>query len=350
MSGKHWTPEEDEQLAEMWGHKPIAKIEERLGRSRLGIINRVRRLGLGAYLDSGDYITVNQVAKALYDCRNSGLAYLDWCERHGVPYYTKRVGSSCFRVIDLRDFWTWAEQNRSFIDFTKLEPLILGKEPAWVAEQRRHDAELNRLRRVAPWTPEDDDRLRHYVAEQRYTLTEIARKLNRSEGAIDRRIRTIGIEGRPLRVPAHNGEWSAEEFQQLADGIRHGMSFPAIARKLGRGERAVRSKCYYTYLTENADRVRAMLGGGKWGDGAPDPPLRAALSLSRTKTQARRDLNALAAILRARLDRLRADPHFQRFQCRHWAEFGGCVLGRSDCDSCEDFLRRPANGGVYANQ
>lgn len=102
MSGKRWTPEEDEQLAEMWGHKPIAKIEERLGRPRLGIINRVRRLGLGAYLDSGDYITVNQVAKALYDCRNSGLAYLDWCERHGVPFTLKRVGSHSFRVLNLR--------------------------------------------------------------------------------------------------------------------------------------------------------------------------------------------------------------------------------------------------------
>lgn len=350
MSGKRWTPEESEALAEMWGRKPIAKIEERLGRSRSAIINHVRRIGLGAYLDSGDYVTINQVAQALYGCRNSGLSYLDWCERHGVPFTLKRVGSHSFRVIDLRDFWSWAERNRSFIDFTKLEPLILGREPVWVAEQRRHDAELNRLRRLDPWTPEEDDRLRHYIAEQRYTLTEIARKLNRSEGAIDRRIRTIGIEGRPLRVPAHAGKWTDADYQALADGIRRGVSYPVIAQQIGKGEKTVRSKAFQTYLTENADRVRAMLGGGKWGDGAPDPSVRVALSLSRTKTQVRRDLASLVAILQARLDRLIGDQYFQKFQCRHWTELCGCALGETDCDSCADFSRRPASGGVYANQ
>ena len=339
MSGKRWTPEESEALAEMWGSKPIAKICEKLGRSRSAILDRVQRLGLGAYLDNGDYVALNQVANALYGCKNSGLAYLDWCERHGVPYHMKRVGSHSFRVIDLRDFWIWAERNRSFIDFTKLEPLILGREPAWVAEQRRHDAELNRLRRLDPWTPEEDDRLRHYIAEKRYTFAELARMMGRTEGAIERRIRTIGIEGRPLRVPAHAGKWTDADYQALADGIRRGVSYPAIAQQIGKGEKTVRSKAFQTYLTENADQIRAMLGGGKWGDGVPDPTVRVALSLTRTKTKTRRDLNALAAILRARINQLGYDPYFQRLQCQHWDDLKGCTMGATDCDSCTDFLR-----------
>ena len=55
----------------------------------------------------------------------------------------------------------------------------------------------------------------------------------------------------------------------VADGIRLGDSYANIAKKIGKSEKSIREKVYLVYLTENADKVRAMLGDGRWGDGAP---------------------------------------------------------------------------------
>lgn len=42
--------------------------------------------------------------------------------------------NNTFKIIYLDEFWKWAEKNRSFLDFSKMEPLALGKEPGWVNE------------------------------------------------------------------------------------------------------------------------------------------------------------------------------------------------------------------------
>ena len=63
-------------------------------------------------------------------------------------------------------------------------------------------------------------------------------------------------------------------FEILADGIRHGDSYAAIGKAVGRSEKCVRSKVYNDYLTENADKVREMLGDGAWGTGTPEMDVR----------------------------------------------------------------------------
>ena len=49
-SGKKWTREEEEQLAEEWGMYSADAIAKRLGRTRNAVVVRVARLGLGAHL------------------------------------------------------------------------------------------------------------------------------------------------------------------------------------------------------------------------------------------------------------------------------------------------------------
>lgn len=71
----------------------------------------------------------------------------------------------------------------------------------------------------------------------------------------------------------------------LADGIRKGNSYTAIGKALGKSEKAVRGKVYFVYLTENQDKVRAMLKDKPWGYGAPDPTVKQAVHLSRTRTE-----------------------------------------------------------------
>ena len=58
---KQWTPEEEAYLSDSWGTKSIKTLAKNLGRSEQSVIVRAQRLGCGPFLDSGDYIALNQL-------------------------------------------------------------------------------------------------------------------------------------------------------------------------------------------------------------------------------------------------------------------------------------------------
>jgi len=124
---KTWTPEEERYLEDRWGTVSIPGIAKTLERTVSAIKVRAERLGLGGVLDSGDYVTFNQLMIALTDNAKSYSYQMEsWVRRRGFPIHTKRVDKCVWRVVYLDEFWKWAEQHRSFIDFSKLEPLALG--------------------------------------------------------------------------------------------------------------------------------------------------------------------------------------------------------------------------------
>ena len=244
-----------------------------------------------------------------------GYKMKSWVENRGLPVHTKKVNRCSFRVVYIEEFWEWAERYRSFIDFSKMEPLALGEEPDWVAEQRKKDFEAYAIQRKDPWGEDEDSRLKMLLSKHRYSWAEISEMMHRSHGAIARRCRDLGIKDRPvsMELTGKRGTWTSEDFEILADGIRHGDSYAAIGKAVGRSEKCVRSKVYNDYLTENADKVREMLGDGAWGHGAPEMDVRHGFYISRTRHQVRRDLSALATVLRKRMNDLGYDPYWQRF-------------------------------------
>lgn len=339
---KTWTPEELQYLEDHWGTVSIPGIAKKLGRTVNAIKVRVARMGLGGMLNSGDYVTFNQLMRELTDNSQSySYQMKSWVKNRGMPIHTKRVNACSFRVVYLEEFWEWAEQHRSFIDFSKLEPLALGKEPDWVAEQRRKDYQSFALQRKDPWSPDEDNNLIRLLKQQKYGYAELSEILRRSEGAIVRRCRDLGLKERPVRADSHRkgGSWSDEQHQILADGIHHGDSYSMIGRVIGKSEKALRGKIYFTYLTEDADKVRAMLGDGPWGHGAPEPTVRQGFSLSKTRTEVRKNLSILDALLRKRMNDLGYDPYWQRFMCANWDPVKGCSADCADCDSCTEFQR-----------
>lgn len=339
---KTWTPEEERYLEDHWGTVSIPGIAKKLGRTVHAVKVRAVRMGLGGMLGSGDYVTFNQLMIALTDNAKSYSYQMEsWVRRRGFPIHTKRVDKCVWRVVYLDEFWKWAEQHRSFIDFSKLEPLALGAEPDWVAEQRRKDFQAFALQRKDPWTPDEDSRLKMLLKQHKYGYAELSELLRRSEGAIVRRCRDLGLKERPVRADNHgkSSVWTDADYQALADGIRHGDSYPVIGKTVRRSANAVRAKVYFTYLTEDADKVRAMLKDGPWGFGAPEPTVRQGFSLSRTRMEVRKNLSVLDALLRKRMNDLGYDPYWQRFMCQNWDLIKGCSAGCTDCDSCTEFRR-----------
>ena len=151
----------------------------------------------------------------------------------------------------------------------------------------------------------------------------------------------FGIKDRPVRADNHgkDNEWTEEDYKALADGIRVGDSYTEIGRAVGRSEKAVRGKVYFVYLTENADKIRAMMGNGGWGYGAPTPTVKQAMNLSRCRTAVKKDLSALLAVLYRRRNELGYEPYWQKSMCVHWHEIKGCTANCTDCDSCTEFKR-----------
>lgn len=194
---KTWTPEELQYLEDHWGTVSIPGIAKKLGRTVNAIKVRVARMGLGGMLNSGDYVTFNQLMRELTDNSQSySYQMKSWVKNRGMPIHTKRVNACSFRVVYLEEFWEWAEQHRSFIDFSKLEPLALGKEPDWVAEQRRKDYQSFALQRKDPWSPDEDNNLIRLLKQQKYGYAELSEILRRSEGPLCGSCRDLGLKER----------------------------------------------------------------------------------------------------------------------------------------------------------
>lgn len=340
--GRNWNEEEEAYLEERWGQVSVPSIAQKLKRTPGAVIVKARRLHLGPALLAGEYISLSQLLQAV---TGSGSSYsykmVSWVKNRGLPVHTRRVNRNAFRVVYVDEFWDWAYRNRAFIDFSKMEPLALGAEPDWVAEQRRKDYKSGALQCKEPWTPAEDARLLELLSRQQYGYAELSERLHRSAGAIQRRCCDLGTKYRPVKAASHGAEsvWSEEDYQTLADGIRAGDSYMVIGIRLGKSEKAVRGKVYVAYLTEKADKVREMLGDGRWGDGAPTPTVKQALALSHCRGSVKKDGATLAGLLKYRLNALGYDPYWQRFMCMHWDDFEGCSAGCADCDSCTAFKR-----------
>lgn len=284
---------------------------------------------------AGDYITLSQLICAVTGSQKT-YSYKpeSWVKKRGLPVHTKRVDNNRFRVVYLDEFWAWAEQNRSFLDFSKMEPLILGKEPDWVVQQRRIDAMSGANQRKDPWTPFEDQRLRYLLKQHKFTWAEMARDIGRSEGAIQRRCNDLGIKDRPVRESPT--PWTGEQLQTMANMIRQGCSYSMIGYACGgRSEKAVRGVVFQKYHTENADKVRAMLGDGSWGTGAPEPTVKS----EKHKETVRKPMARLCGLLLAIRNSMDFGEYWQKDMCQHWDAIRGCTMHCTDCDSCTSFQR-----------
>lgn len=339
---KKWTAEEERYLSEKWGTLSIDGIGRKLGRSKAAIMIRAQRLGLGKFLESGGYITMHQLVLALGYGGSDTYKVKSWIENRGFPVIDKARSSTYkVRCVNLDEFWKWAEANRSFIDFSKMEPLALGAEPPWLQEQRRNDFQSFAIQRKDPWTSSEDSRLKSLLKQHKYGYAELSDMLRRSAGAIQKRICDLGLRERPVKADNHgqSAAWTPEHFQILADGIRGGASYSIISKQIGKSEKAVRGKVYIDYLTENTDKVREMLGDGPWGHGAPLPTVRQAVHHSRYRAETRDQLEQLAGLVLLRLKQARkSDELWQKDVCM-FGSFTGCTKGHTDCDLCTDFLR-----------
>lgn len=337
MGAKNWSQEEVAYLEDNWGKKTIKSIANKLGRSEQGVIQKASKLGLGAYLENGEYITWNQLIVALGITGGRGYMNISWIKNKSFPVKYKTVRNNKFKVVYLEDFWKWADENRNMIDWSKVEENILGTEPKWVPMQRKSDFIKNTKVKSTPWTKEEDQHLKDLLKKFKYSYIDLSKILHRTEGAIQRRICDLKIIERPLKADNHI-KWTEEEYIKLSDMIKKRFNYELMSEALGKSAKAIRGRVYNSYLTENIDKVAAMIGDGKWGDGRPERPITHRLLNADEKLQVKNDLTKFAGILKGLICSQYEEKDFwQRELCMKWDN--ACTAGEISCDSCTSFER-----------
>lgn len=235
----NWTSEEKELLRDMWGDKSFPVMAKRLGRSINAIKIMAGRLNLPRMLDCGNYVTFSALLEAIGQHHNYSFCVSRWTDR-GLPIKKQRVNTTSFRTVDIDDFWLWAEKNKDAVDFSRFEPGNLGKEPDWVAEKRRAD-QLKILQfKKTPWTKMEDEELVRLLNQFKYSYIDISAKLQRTEGAIKRRVKDLNLKQRPVKQA--NRPWEAEEVEILLKLKTKGYGFAYIGQQLNRSAQACRGR------------------------------------------------------------------------------------------------------------
>lgn len=255
MKTKKWLAAEEDYLQENWGIKSLKHLASKLGKTENAVIIKVARMGLGPYLENGDYVSYNQLLSALFNLSNDTPYRINkrWV---GFPIKHKKVRKNRFRVVYLDDFWKWAEKNKRLIDFSKMEEGSLCAEPEWVKKKRKIDFECRRL--TTPWTNADDQKLEYMLNKKCYTYIDFARELHRTEDSIRRRIYDLALDARPVRAKAR--KWTAKEEEKLKKLYDEGWSLDVIGIKLNRTGQSVRGKIQLVqnpdmYLRKNRRKV-----------------------------------------------------------------------------------------------
>lgn len=337
---RNWTKEEEEYLTEKWGTVSISTIAKNLGRSENAIIVHKGRLGLGAFLESGEYVTWNQLHIALGIGAVNSYKMISWVQNRDFPLHNKKVGSNSFRIVYLEEWWEWAEKNRDLLDFSRFEENVLGAEPEWVKEKRKHDVEKAGKYITTPWTKTEDEKLRRLVAKQKYSYDDLSKMMRRTNGAIQRRLCDLGVKDRPVKADNHI-RWMEEDFGKLGELIKAGYGYDLIAENIGKSSKAVRGRVYQIYLTENLDKVRRIMGDGQFGDNRPERKIKQWNNMNtEERIQTRDEMIKLVAILQWRFkEKINETEWGEFFQKDMCVNFCKDCLATEGCDSCTNFKK-----------
>lgn len=233
-----WAKEEVDYLESHWGEKSITQIAKYLNRSINGIKCKAVRLELGRHIHSGDYITLHQLLIGLGLGSNYGYLTMR-LKRDGFPIHYKKSINKGYAIVYIDEFWKWMKNNKQKLSFARFEKGALGKEPNWVDEKRRADLKNPaRVNHNKPWSTKDDNKLIFMCKQNRYTYKDIAKELNRTEGAVKRRLHDLSVPYRPIPLDNHI-KWTAEENQRMIELHEKGYDSNAIAIALNKTQLSI---------------------------------------------------------------------------------------------------------------
>ena len=342
---KNWTQAEKDYLSEVWGTVSVKQICKNLDRSENAIKVMKERLNLGRFTEAGDYVTFNQLRLALGYTGGGGYANKSWFENRDFPVRVKLINRKRVKIVYLEEFWEWAEKNQSFLNFSKFEENSLGFEPEWAKAKRKRDRKFTVECKKTPWTKAEDEQLKFLLKKFQFTYAEIAKKLCRTEGAVQRRINDLKLKERPIKAYNHN-LWTNKQICLLSEAIKSGENYEAIHDKIpDKSSKSIRGYVYRFYLTENLDKVRAYIGNGDFGDNMPAKRLKHMRVMQPEERYDAKEKVSMLAYILLEVAKQKSNvseefkDYWQKNMCMNWDDVHGCKANEECCDSCTSFVR-----------
>jgi len=238
---KAWTEEDIQNLREWYGIYSFDVIAQRLGRTTKGVNTKKNQLKLGNPLEYTEYITAQDLAKAL----NRGHASIVmWINKKGLPAVKKVVAikNKNYR-IRINEFWKWAKENPKYMRWDLYERNSLGEEPEWLGVIVKESLK-GFTKNYNSWSDAEICYLKEYY-KQSMSLVEISKKINRTAAAIDFKLRKLGVKRHKVNL-----KWRDEETELLKELRLQGLTQKEIAEELGRTKSLIGEKCRLFNITK----------------------------------------------------------------------------------------------------
>lgn len=234
MRRRAWTMDEELYLEMEFGKYSSNTLAKNLNRSISSVNSKASKMGLRA-LDNQEWLTVTDFCKFTNIPRTT-IEF--WIKTTDFP--TTRVHK--YRRVYPDKFWSWADENKHRIDWVNFPQHRLGKEPTWVSVARK--ANRTHAARKRLWTDEELRELEYLLEQNKYTYPELCEMLNRTHGAIKRKIYDLNLPWAVYldRHPGSAKEYTEEELEEIVSMYREGIPMIKISRHFGRSEAGVRDK------------------------------------------------------------------------------------------------------------
>jgi Sigma-70, region 4 len=190
---RRWTTEEDQFLKDHVGIRSFDYMAKKLGRTPYAIERRLEKLGLLNTKLAGGWLSGNQLAEILGV--ESSVVYR-WRDKHNLPLKKKRLRynktAQDSYYITVEDFWKWAKDHQDKFNATKVDTDFLIPVPDWFYKKHQEDLKIPQ-RTKQYWTTEEDRKVWKLYYEMGMKQKEIAIILNRSQNAVEKRLKRLRI-------------------------------------------------------------------------------------------------------------------------------------------------------------
>ena len=170
-----WTQEEISYLEKWYEKRGTDYIAKKFNRTEYSVRRKAQSLGLNAYVCYELYV------KTIANCFNCDSRVINrWIDKYNLSCRIVQRGQATCKLIDVKKFWKWTENNKDIIPWQKYELHSILPEPDWLKETIRNNKIKNNRK---PITSIEKTRVVN-MRNKGKTFKEIAVELNRTVDSV----------------------------------------------------------------------------------------------------------------------------------------------------------------------
>ena len=171
MGRREWIKDEETYMYRRYLYQSVETTAKFLNRSVSSVKHKARKLGLNHYC--GECLAAKTIAKA-FNCDVSVV--IRWIEKLELPCKKFKVSNSTRYLIDPDNFWEWAKNHKTEINWRKYEAGSILPEPDWMCSIKNSYIPERHRNKI---TPEERRRIKVLMKQNKGNV-EIAKEIGRT--------------------------------------------------------------------------------------------------------------------------------------------------------------------------